>query len=287
MSVSDELLAEVDPLKEIASRVQDETQTPESRQDVLNQLNQRYHDWYRRGLSFLTSVGDIDVKQKFEQEYEGGLFSQKILSFLTDGLRVSPFYKPEQENPFFPKFAYKVQDTFHQPLVKQSNYIAVAARSTIKADSVGEGWNSTVRRIFQAFIDKAEVAKTNQEKKFAYEYLAIFIIGSIEGLNILGHDERGSADEIDLWVANQSSVPFFQKHLGDPFIVECKNWGEAVSAKEIRSIRSIMDDKHIRFALVLARNGVTGADAKDAQEIIRRAFLEEKYMCPTGEPRGG
>jgi hypothetical protein len=223
--------------------------------------------------------GDTDGKLRFESEYEGSFFTHKILAFLTQGLQISPLYKAEEPSSLVPKWLCPATESFVKPLTKQCNYLSALQSHCAKdTPSVTTEWNHVISRIFHAFLDKAENVKSNQEKKFAYEYLAFFLIGAIEGLRVVGHDERGCAEEIDLWVANQSKDAFVQKHFGDPFIVECKNWESPLGAKELRSIRSLMDHKNVRFELLLAKNGVTGSEDRDALSIIHRAFREGKII---------
>jgi hypothetical protein len=279
MPKCEELLSQVNSLKELALSVQDDNLIQAQREAALASVSELYHDWYRESLACFGSAGDDDGKLKFEAEYEGSFFFPKILTFLTDGLKISPLYNPAAPNPLIPKWTYRVTNSFVEPLTKQSNYLASLASqpsNTQRGSSIG--WDATICRILSAFIDMAENAKSNQEKKFSYEYLALFLIGGIEGLRVIGQDVRGSAEEVDLWVANQSSEQFLQKHLGDPFIVECKNWEVPLGAKELRNIRSVMDDKKVRFVLVLAKSGVTGSDTKDALAVIYRAFREDKII---------
>ena len=279
MATTDELVAQADCLKQAALTVQDESRTPEERKALLEDLSARYHNWYRQCLAHLESAHDADARQKFEREYEGSFFAQKILAFLTDGLLVSPLFDPEKPNPIVPKWTYPVLDAFQKPIIKQCNYLAAAAsRLSGPESSTSEGWNRTICRILDAFIDKADNAKTNQEKKLSYEYLALFLIGAIEGLKVIGHDSRGSAEEVDLWVANHSTEPFLQKHLGDPFMVECKNWESPVGRKGTPSsqVRNGRQEDAIRGRPV--RTGVTGKDNRDAREVIHRAFRDGKII---------
>jgi hypothetical protein len=118
---------------------------------------------------------------------------------------------------------------FKTPLLKQCNILANLQSVPLSGEE-GRAWNATICRIFKAFIEKAVSARTNNEKKLTYEYLAIFLIGAIEGFTVIGHDERGPAEEVDLWVANESTSNFWQR-IGNPFIVECKNWGEPVGVQ--------------------------------------------------------
>ena len=127
------------------------------------------------------------------------------------------------------------------------------------------------------FIEKANAAETNVAKKMSYEYLAIFLITVIDGLTVIGHDTRGASEEIDLWVENNSTESFWQK-VGHLFIVECKNWSDPVAAHQVRTLSSIMESKKIEFAILLARNGITGDKWHDAVTVIRDDFKKGRYI---------
>ncbi len=117
----------------------------------------------------------------------------------------------------------------------------------------------------------------NHIKKLTYEYLAIFLVGAVEGLTVIGHDERGASEEIDLWIANDSKDSFWVR-IGNVFIVECKNWGNPMGVPEVRSLKSIMQDKNIDFSILMSKNGITGDNYHDANDIIRKAVRENKYI---------
>lgn len=262
-----ELLAKSKEFFKIAEKIQDETLALDERKSALTTLGEQYHVWFRSALDLFDASSQEGEKLKFETEYEGSFLSSKILKFLTSALDVSPFYDPEK--PILSKWTYPYKRCFQEPLFKQCNLL-----SRLEIDSItvnAHEWNPTICRILKVFIDKAENAKTNHEKKLTYEYLAIFLIGAVEGLSVIGHDQRGASEEIDLWIANDAQDAFWRRHAGDPFIVECKNWESSVGVQEIRNLKSIMDSKNIRFALLLSKSGVTGDNYRDAKSLIRNA----------------
>jgi len=161
-------------------------------------------------------------------------------------------------------------------LLKQCNILANLQSVPVSGEE-GRAWNTTICRIFKAFLEKADSASSNNEKKLTYEYLAIFLIGAIEGFTVIGHDERGPAEEVDLWVANESTSNFWQR-IGNPFIVECKNWGKPVGVQEIRNLNTVMDNKNIQFAILLSKNGITGDVGREATSEISNAFKKGRYI---------
>lgn len=179
----------------------------------------------------------------------------------------------------FDRWTYPFASCFKEPLFKQRSAISVlkSAPSTNLVDEEKDAWNSTICRIFTAFIEKAEDASTNNEKKLTYEYLAMFLIGAIEGFTVIGHDERGTSEEIDLWVANESKRAFWER-VGNPFIVECKNWNKPVGVQEVRSLSAIMGNKNVQFAILMSKNGVTGERGREAVGEIYKAFKDGRYI---------
>ena len=269
-----ELITKSKEMLEIAEKIQAESLSFDDRKNALQLLNDQYHDWYRAALNLFDASSQEGEKQKFENEYEGSFLSQKILKFLTSALDESPLYDPDK--PVFDKWTYSYKRCFQEPLLKQCNIL-----SALEIDSIitnAQEWNPTICRILKVFIDKAENAETNHEKKLTYEYLAIFLVGAIEGLSIIGHDHRGASEEIDLWVANEAKDIFWAQHAGDPFIVECKNWGTPVGVQEIRNLKGIMDGKNISFALLMSKNGITGDNYQEARSIVRNAAPNNRVM---------
>ncbi len=280
-----QLIEESERLLDIAEQVQNDTQPLEDRKQKLKEASDLYHDWYREALGLFEAHKQLGQQQKFEHEYQGSFLSAKILKFLTSGLEPNPIYI--QDNPLTEKYLYPFVRCFKEPLIRQCNSLAglekAAQNATANAEEVQEVyWNSTIRRILTVFIEKADAAKTTNEKKLTYEYLAIFLVGAIEGLTIIGQDQRGTTEEIDVWVANEATDAFWQR-MGGLFIVECKNWGEPVGVQEIRNLKGVMDSKNIQLAILLSKKGVTGDKWHDALALIRDAFKENKYILVLDE----
>lgn len=273
-----QLIQESEGLIELAGYVQDETQSLQDRQAKLKELSDLYHAWYHNGIALFDVCRQPEERIKFEKEYEGSFWTNKIIKFLTSGLEHNPLYIPN--HPLVNKYTYPYVGCFKEPLHKQCNSLArleiIAARSPLNPDE-DASWNATIRRVFSIFLEIAEKAETNHAKKLSYEYLAIFLMGAIEGLKIIGHDERGASEEVDVWIANEAEEAFWQQ-MGGIFIVECKHWGKPVGAEEIRDLRTVMNDKNVQLAILLSRNGVTGDKWHDAVDSIRKAHKEGKNI---------
>ncbi|GHO85229.1 restriction endonuclease [Dictyobacter formicarum] len=274
----DMLIAESKKLEETASQIQ-QGETIGLPQEAIRQLSYDYQVWLSKCLSVLPQ----DLKDKFRSDYEGSFLVAKIKKFLESATEPFPFYtKDENGKQFFSYWTYPYQQNFY-PYINSQRQLLLEAKEreqnqAFSPEEIADNaWNKTIQRIFKVFIEKAENAKTNHEKKLTYEYLGIFLIGAIDGLTVIGHDERGVSEEIDLWVSNESTHPFWQR-IPAAFIVECKNWGAPIGVPELRTLSAIMSDKNIPFSILLTKNGITGDRNHDAGDIIRNAFRDKKYI---------
>jgi len=275
MTTWNDLIDESQRLEDRASKIQ-VGETIGLSQEEIDILSHEYQLWLGRCLSVLPD----DMKDKFRAEYEGTFWTAKIKRFFEAATEPSPFRPTDEATKMvFPYWSYPFKQNFYPYIRSQRQLLIEASERPQLSESIAENeaWNKTVCRIFKVFIEKANIAQTSHEKKLTYEYLAIFLIGSIDGLTIVGHDERGVSEEIDLWVANDSEHIFWKK-MTHVFIVECKNWGNPVGVPELRTLRAIMDDKNIQLALLLARNGITGDKSHDAGDIIRNAFRDNRFI---------
>lgn len=131
--------------------------------------------------------------------------------------------------------------------------------------------NEQFHQLFSRFFELVQKAETADAKKASLENLAELLFGSIDGLKVVDRDLRTSAEEVDCLVRNESNEPFW-RNLGNPFIVECKNWGIPVGAKEIRDLRGKITSRNIKTAFLIAKNGITGNGYHDAKLEVRQAL---------------
>ncbi len=272
----EQLIAESQSLEEKASKIQDGEKVGLSKADI-NKLTRDYYSWFARCISLLPE----DLKSKFREEYEGSFWSAKIKKFFEAATEPSPLYPfaDEKAKASLSIWAYPYKQNFYPYLLSQRQILIEASERQETTSSTKEesSWNATIRRVFREFIKKANEAETNHAKKLSYEYLGIFLITAIDGLTVIGHDTRGASEEIDLWVANDSNGSFWRS-IRSPFITECKNWGEPVGVHEVRNLSSIMESKNIGFAILMARNGITGDRSHDAVATIRDDFRKGRYI---------
>jgi hypothetical protein len=268
------LIADSQILDERASKVQDGENVGLPK-EAIDKLTRDYHSWFAKCLSVLPE----DLKARFRAEFDGTWYSMKIKKFLeapTEPLKFRP--SDEQGKQIWSYWAYPYENAFSPSILSQRQILIEASERQEPALTNDEGpWNATIRRVFREFIKKANEADTTNAKKLSYEYLAIFLITAIDGLTVIGHDTRGASEEIDLWVENDSTNSFWQK-VGHIFIVECKNWGDPIGVQQVRNLSSIMETKNIGFAILLARNGITGDKWHDAVAAIRDDFKKGRYV---------
>lgn len=117
------------------------------------------------------------------------------------------------------------------------------------------------------------IAKTNQEKGKALETLLCRLFESVKGFSILDTNVRTSSEEIDILVMNEASDPFL-RNLGTPILVECKKWHHPVSAKEVNWFVSKVKRRSLKMGILVAWEGITGNDYRDANLEIQRALEE-------------
>lgn len=123
-------------------------------------------------------------------------------------------------------------------------------------------------------IQRIETATTNDEKKKALETFAAWMVDRTSGLKVKHHNLRTTSSEIDLVVENvgaghRSVFDEFGRHL----LVECKNWGKPVGAKEVRDFVGKLLKTDATLGLLISKNGVTGKNgAEDALREIRFCY---------------
>jgi len=132
---------------------------------------------------------------------------------------------------------------------------------------------------FRALLENVRAAKTNDEKKKSLEDLAAKLLAPIEGLKVIRRDTRSSAEEVDLFVRNDSELSFWRK-VDTPFLVECKNWSKPIGAPEIRDLKGKMVNMGITSAFLICIKGITGSGHRDGLLEVRDARKDGKFIVP-------
>lgn len=90
----------------------------------------------------------------------------------------------------------------------------------------------------------------------ALEKLVIHAFNSVPDFEVTSHNVRTNLEEIDLIVANELCDGFVEI-LGNPILVESKNWTKKTGTREIRVFASIMESKTVRTGIFIASGGYT------------------------------
>jgi hypothetical protein len=119
-----DLIDKSEELLSLAEKIQDEENPPEERAALPQELYKSYHDWYYSALTLFDNSNQQGDRQKFVQEYEGSVWSSKIIKFLTTGLEINPFYNPDEPNPLISKWTFPFPRCFREPLLRQRSILA-------------------------------------------------------------------------------------------------------------------------------------------------------------------
>ena len=134
--------------------------------------------------------------------------------------------------------------------------------------------------IKKSFINKKELgqlknkvlnAKSADEKGKTLENLAKYLFEKINGLKIIQTRLRLEAEEIDLILSNSAFINW-----GDPIIIECKNWTKPVPKNDVVAFIDKVETVGAITGVLIAMNGVTGNEYKDAYLKIREALSKKK-----------
>jgi hypothetical protein len=122
-------------------------------------------------------------------------------------------------------------------------------------------------------LQRMREAKGASEKGKALEDLAEILFADLDGVRVKYRNLLTSSSEIDLILeADPRSCPLLFTDFPRFSLVECKNWSEAVGAREVRDFVSKIEKTGCKLGFFLSRTGVTGANnSVDALREIRFA----------------
>lgn len=132
----------------------------------------------------------------------------------------------------------------------------------------------SIKDLLELALDATVPDKGRLLEEFAEE-----LFQTVEGLQIIGRNQRLSAEELDLYLQNNINEGFWC-FLSSPVIVECKNWSNKVGAKEI----SVLYDKlssvgpDAKTAILMAPLGISGDHYSDAVLKIREKRQAGRYI---------
>lgn len=123
------------------------------------------------------------------------------------------------------------------------------------------------------YWERILLAKRKQDKGKTLEELLRCLFGHITGMSIAGTNVRTLSEELDILVVNEASDPFLSR-LGTPILVECKKWNRPVGAKEVNWFVSKVKRRSLRVGILVAWEGISGTEYRDAKAEIKRALEE-------------
>lgn len=133
---------------------------------------------------------------------------------------------------------------------------------------------------YALLMANVDAAVTANEKGKSFEDLAEYILGTLDGIEVVQRDVNMGAEEIDLILWN-AQVEAVLKPWEGVIPVECKNWSSAVGAPQLDSFIAKIRRRSLKTGILVAANGVTGTyETGDlttpggAAEIIRAALQE-------------
>jgi Restriction endonuclease len=116
---------------------------------------------------------------------------------------------------------------------------------------------------FQAGIKRilkvADAATNPDAKGKAFEDLACYLFEKIPGISVIARNvlDHFESEEIDLALSNEQH-PRGLKAFDPWFLIECKNWSKPVSSAEVATFISKVENRSLRFGILIAANGITG-----------------------------
>lgn len=137
---------------------------------------------------------------------------------------------------------------------------------------------------FRSLSSKVEMEGLSAAEKGAYlEDLATYVFMLLPGLvprrNVL---EETRAFETDIVIRNISPIGnVVTDLLGRHFLVECKNWENAVGVQDIGYFLYRIRLTHASFGIIFSSQGITGDEDQEdaAYSLVRKAFHEDGTIC--------
>ena len=141
-----------------------------------------------------------------------------------------------------------------------------------------EGFQAEIQRRLQL----CNSATTHHHKGKALEDLICFLFEAVPGIMTRRNKKNiFDTEEVDVFLWNE----FFPGGLPSPafpphILVECKNWAERVSSREISWFDTKLRDRGLFLGILIAMKGITGEPQRltDAHFIVARALSEQRKI---------
>ena len=111
-------------------------------------------------------------------------------------------------------------------------------------------------------------ADTNDEKGKALEKWSVEMFSLIDGIKVEDIKIRTDSEEIDIMLSNEKTSSFWV-NLGDPILVECKNWKNKVGVPEISNFFLKLLRRQLKVGIFITVNGFTGDEYRNAIGTIQ------------------
>lgn len=125
-------------------------------------------------------------------------------------------------------------------------------------------------------IALVDAAGTAHEKGSRFEDLGAYVLGTLDGIEVVERDVNMEAEEIDLILWN-AQIEEILRPWENVIPVECKNWSGAVGAPQLDSFIAKLRRRSLKTGIFIAANGVTGnyANGVGGAVTIIQAALQE------------
>lgn len=216
-------------------------------------------DELERELLVKISVGDPTAHQLLERHSEQKRFLQKR------GLIIKGKAGYELFSPSFQEWVYENKDRLARKDVQKSSE-SLPVQRPVDIQQLGEDWEELLRSISGGDAE---------QKGKALETFTANMFQLIPGIRVLDRNLRSASEEIDIVLCNESNHAFWQTNFDNLILVECKNWNAPVGTQVIRNFHGILQRKGIKAGFLVAMEGITGSEYRDAM-LELRSYLGDR-----------
>lgn len=135
-----------------------------------------------------------------------------------------------------------------------------------------------LRDLLQLVQNPSEEVKTQKKKGDLLEDLGELLLSS-PYFKLHARNVRTRTSELDLVFSVKRLQETLFGSFSDLMVVECKNWSAKMSAKEVRSLSTKMEEVKSKTGVIFSKKGITGRDDKsDAKGFIRDRWREKDQI---------
>ncbi len=241
----------------------------------VRQTHRDYQAWYSQALALLS---DEEDRGRFVDSYEGGVFTKRIRSYLTDPRAVNPFFREDEPNPLIPRWLHPFETTVRPSLAVQREVLVRTLRAVADVSGVLDELTAVCKRLpdFLSILRSSTRGEVRVPAIAAEADLQV-VVHAI--LRLLFDDVRPE-DPVPLHAGASSRVDFLLREAG--VVVETKmtragltdrrvgeellvDWGRYPRHPDCRAILALVYDPDRRITNAaaleadLSQDGVTPA----------------------------